>query len=237
MGVAGRWMMGIGGALMIGAAVVKAVQMWKYYDRDMDPIPVMIVDESDIITYVTDDDGNPVLDENGDQKKNIDFKDYEFYQAVKCNRPDVGEIGDWQDGVEEYKDHGCYDVADLNADMGQEWLALYIVKSENKGYPILADTLKVQYGSKDMPKGCTKGLHLFTYTNVLDLGDTAWAFNNKKGGVYFFWNEDTEGLKSKAASAFSGGYLAIAAATGLAVGILGATLVLYPRRKEEEKAG
>ncbi len=57
-------------------------------------------------------------------------------------------MGDWNDGVAEYKNHGCYDVADLNCDMGQEWVALYTVKSRNKGNPVLADSLTVQYGKK-----------------------------------------------------------------------------------------
>ena len=234
MGTAGRWMMGIGGALMIGAAIVKGVQMYQYYQRTFTPIPTMIVDESDIVTYLTDDNGKPLLDEKGDQKKNIDFKDYEYYQAVSCNRPEVGEIGDWQDGVKEYQDHGCYNVADLNADMGQEWLALYATKSENKGYPILADSLTLQYGSGEMPAGCSQALHLFTYTNAQDLGDTAWAFNNDKKGVYFFWNSDENAYPASAASAFSTGHMAMGIAIGLAVGILGATLALYPKRKREE---
>ena len=117
MGYAGRIFLGVGGALLVGAAIVKAVQMYKYYQRDMTPIPRMIVDESDIVTYLTDDNGKPILDGNGEQKKNIDFKTYEYYSAVKCNRPEVGEIGDWQDGVSDYKDpeHYCFDIADLNA--------------------------------------------------------------------------------------------------------------------------
>ena len=235
MGVAGRWMLGIGGALMIGAAIVRGIQLWKYYDRDMKPIPLMIVDESDIVTYLTDDDGKPILDENGDQKKNIEFNDYEYYQAVKCNRPQVGELDDWNDGVKEYKDHGCFDIADLNADYGQEWVALYTVKSKNKGYPILADSLTVQYGSSSMPKNCRKPLHLFTYSNPVDLGDTAWAYNNKKEGVYLFWDEDTAAFPADTASAFSRGYIAMACAASLAIGILGTTLALYPKRKKERE--
>ena len=236
MGTAGRWMLGIGGAILVGAAIVKAVQMYKYYQRDMTPIPRMIVDESDIVTYLTDDNGKPLLDEKGNQKKTIDFKTYEYYSAVKCNRPEVGEIGDWQDGVSDYKDpkHYCYDIADLNADMGQEWIALYTVKSQDKGDPILADSLTLQYGSNKTPDGCTKGLHLFTYTNAVDLGDTAWAFNNDKKGVYFFWDEDTNAFATDAASAFSGGHLALAGFGGLILGIAGATLVLNKKRKEDE---
>ena len=201
----------------------------------MKPIPLMIVDEADVVTYVTDDKGSPVLDENGNQKKNIDFDTYEFYNAVKCNRPEVGEIGDWQDGVKEYADHGCADVADLNADMGQEWIALYTVRSENKGNPILADSLKLQYGDSKVPEGCTKALHLFTYTNAVDLGDTAWAFNNDKKGVYFFWDEDTKAYPAaETASTFGGGSLALAGLGGLILGIAGSSAVLIPKRRKEK---
>ena len=233
---AGRWMMGIGGAILIGAAVVKGIQMWKYYQRTMKPIPRMIVDESDIVTYLTDDSGKPLLDEKGNQKKNIDFNTYEYYTAVKCNRPDVGEIGDWQDGVSDYKDpeHYCFDIADLNADMGQEWLALYTVKSSNKGDPLLADSLTLQYGKKDMPEGCTKGLHLFTYTNTLDLGDTAWAFNNDKKGVYFFWDVDENAFAADTASTFGTGQMALAGIGGLILGIAAATLMFSKKRKKDE---
>ena len=233
---AGRWMMGIGGAILIGAAVVKGIQMWKYYQRTMKPIPRMIVDESDIVTYLTDDSGKPLLDDKGNQKKNIDFNTYEYYTAVKCNRPDVGEIGDWQDGVSDYKDpeHYCFDIADLNADMGQEWLALYTVKSSNKGDPLLADSLTLQYGKKDMPEGCTKGLHLFTYTNTLDLGDTAWAFNNDKKGVYFFWDVDENAFAADTASTFGTGQMALAGIGGLILGIAAATLISGKKRKKDE---
>ena len=191
MGYAGRIFLGVGGALLVGAAIVKAVQMYKYYQRDMTPIPRMIVDESDIVTYLTDDNGKPILDGNGEQKKNIDFKTYEYYSAVKCNRPEVGEIGDWQDGVSDYKDpeHYCFDIADLNADMGQEWIALYTVKSQ---------------------------------------------FNNDKKGVYLFWDADTNAFAADAASAFSGGQLALAGIGGLILGIAGATLVLNKKRRKDE---
>ena len=235
MGIAGRWMMGIGGALLIGAAIVSGIRLWKYYDRDMKPIPRMIVDESDIVTYLKDENGQPLLDEKGNQKKNIDFNTYEFYEAVKCNRPDVGEIGDWNDGVSDYKnkDHYCYDIADLNADMGQEWVALYTVKSRNKGNPVLADSLTLQYGKKDKPEGCTQALHLFTFTNAVDLGDTAWAYNNDKKGVYFFWDADENAFAEETASTFGTGQMAMAGIGGLLLGIAGAAFVFNRKRREE----
>ena len=70
----------------------------------------------------------------------------------------------------------------------------------------------------------------------MDLGDTAYSFNNKKNGVYLFWDEDTEAYnKPNTASAFTGGQLALTGAGGLAVGILGATAALYPKRKKREQ--
>ena len=239
MGTAGRWMMGIGGAILLAAAIVKGVQLYMYYDRDMIPIPRMIVDESDVVTYLTDDNGKPLLDENGNQKKNIDFKTYEYYTAVQCNRPDVGEIGDWNDGVSDYKnpEHYCFDIADLNADMGQEWIALYTVKSQDKGDPILADTLTLKYGkNKDLPERCTRGLHLFTYSNAVDLGDTAWAYNNGRKGVRLYWGEDEGAFAATTASAFGAGQMALAGIGGLILGIAGATLVLKKKRRKEDEA-
>ncbi len=234
MTTAGRWIMGIGGALMIAAAVLKVVQLYKYYHRDFTPIPRMIVDKSDIVTYVKDENGNNVLDENGMPKKNIDFNQYEYYDAVRCNRQQIGKISDWQDGVDEYDEHGCGDIADLNVDQGREWLALYTVKSKNKGNPILADSLTLQYGAQNKPAASKIGLHFFTYEYPMDLADKAYAFEAEKGAIYFSWNSDANAYAaaSGTASTFSVGYMALAAVAGLLVGILGTTLVLRPRRKK-----
>lgn len=234
LGYAGRAVLAIGGIILLGAAFLKGYQMYKYYQRTFTKIPLMIVDESDIVTYLTDEDGKPLLDEKGNQKKSIDFKDYQYYEVVSCNRQEVGNIGDWQDGVGDYDDWGCGDAADLNADMGQEWLALYTVKSPDKGDPILADSLTLQYGSDEQPEGTTKCLHFFEYTYPIDLGDTAYSYNNKKGGVYFFWDEDAEAENNGVtASAFSAGHMAMVGAVGLVIGILAATFVLLPQRKKE----
>jgi len=87
-----------------------------------------------------------------------------------------------------------------------------------------------------MPKECTKGQHLFTYTNTLDLGDTAWAFNNDKKGVYFFWDEDTSAYASgDTASTFSGGILALAGLGGLIAGVAGSSAIFAGRRRKEKE--
>jgi len=222
----GAVFMGIGGALMIGAAFVKGYQLYRYYQRDFTQIPLMIVDEADIVSYVKDENGNDV--------KQITFDQYAYYSAARCNRQEVGQISDWQSGVESYPVWGCGDVADLNGDFGQEWLALYTVRNTAKGNPILADSLTLQYGSKEMPKGCTRKLHFFTMTNAVDLGDMAYSYNNKKDGVYFFWDSDAAAAADATASAFSVGQMALAGAGGLVLGLLIATLVFLTKRKKKE---
>ena len=49
----------IGGAIMILAAAVKGVQLYKQYHRDFTPIPRMIVDEKDIVDIVNHTMGKP----------------------------------------------------------------------------------------------------------------------------------------------------------------------------------
>ncbi len=222
----GRTITCIGGAILLAAAFAKGYQLYRYYQKDFTQIPRMIVDESDIVTYTTD--------ENGKEIKNIEFDQYVYYRAVKCNRQEYGDHGDWQDGVDMYEEWGCGDIADINADFGQEWLALYTVTSPKKGDPILADSLTVQFGSSKMPSGCTQNLHFFTKTFAIDLADMAYCFNDNEGSIYFFWDSDETAYASAAASSFSAGQMAIAVVIGLAAGIIGTTILLMPRRKKQE---
>ncbi len=229
MSVTGRWMMGIGGAIMILTAVAKIVEITAFYDREFTIIPTMIVDEADIVNYSTD--------ENGKQVKEITFDQFAYYEVVKCNRQEIGLHKNAQDGVDEYDDWGCGDAADLNADVGKQWLALYVNRSSAKGNPILADSITVQYGSSGTPKGCTGNLHMFTFTNPVDVGDAAYCFRNDKNGTYLFWDSDKEAYSAstETASAINYGYLALAAIGGLALGIVGTTCVIIPKRKKENK--
>ena len=82
-----------------------------------------------------------------------------------------------------------------------------------------------------MPTGCRVPLHFFTYTYAADLGDEAYAYNNKQNGVYFFWDFDANAFT---ATAFTGGQLALAGVGGLVVGILGATVVTMMTRKRKD---
>jgi hypothetical protein len=224
MSALGRSLMAIGGLLMIGAAAMTAYQLYVYYNRTFTPIPLYIVDEADIVSYTTDRSGNSV--------KRINFNQFVYYEVVKCNRQDIGINKDAQDGVKQYQEWGCGDAADLNCDIGKQWLALYTVKNTAKGDPILADSLTYQTGSDAMPNGCTAPLHFFTYSYAVDLGDEAYAYDNDMDGVYLFWDSDEKAFA--AASSFTTGQLALAGVGGLAVGILGATAGMMLARKKKE---
>ena len=227
LGTTGKWLMGIGGALMIVAAVIKAIQMYEFYNRTFTQIPTMIVDEADIVSYTPG--------ENGQSIKNINFDQFDYYEVVKCNRQEVGSHKSAQKGVSRYVEWGCGDAADLNADIGKQWLALYVNRSPEKGNPILADSLTVQYKETKTPENCNGYLHMFGVKDTpVKLDNMDYCYRADKGGIYLFWNSDAAAYTS---SAFSqGGVIAISAAGGLMAGILGATAVLLPKKKKREAA-
>ena len=227
LGTTGKWLMGIGGALMIVAAVIKAIQMYEFYNRTFTQIPTMIVDEADIVSYTPG--------ENGQSIKNINFDQFDYYEVVKCNRQEVGLHKSAQKGVSRYVEWGCGDAADLNADIGKQWLALYVNRSPEKGNPILADSLTVQYKETKTPENCNGYLHMFGVKDTpVKLDNMDYCYRADKGGIYLFWNSDAAAYTS---SAFSqGGVIAISAAGGLMAGILGATAVLLPKKKKREAA-
>ena len=217
---------------MITFAVIAFMEWQKQiYGVEFTKIPLMIVDEADIVTYVTDENGDPVYDEKGEQKRNIEFNQFVYYDVVKCNRPDFNNSEANVAVYRDYKNWGCMDAADLNADLGRQWLCLYTTKDPGKGDPILADSLTYQTGSDAMPAGCSQGLHFFTYTYAMDIADMAYAYNNDVNGMYFFWDTDENAFT---ASAFTGSQLALAGIGGLAVGILGATAVMLLTKKKKD---
>ena len=241
LGTAGKWMMGIGGALMIAFAILKGVQMYQYYHVEFSRIPIMIVDESDIKTTVKGDDGKDVTLTNFDQ--------FVYYDVVKCNRQEIGLSPSAQKNVDKYKEWNCGDAADINGDVGQEWVAMYVNRSPKKGNPILADSLVLKLGKDSEKKPADRNgyLHFFTIDDPFRMDDDNYSYSvyeDKDGysGMYLYWNGDVNAFAdgaSATASAFNGGTLALAGIGGLALGILGTTLVMLPRlrkRKEEEAA-
>ena len=245
LSTAARWLMGIGGALMIIAAILKGVQIYEYYHRTFTQIPNMIVDEADIVSYTKNDEGKEV--------KIITFDQFAYYDVVKCNRQVIGIHTNAQDGVKDYKEWGCGDAADINADVGKQWLALYVNRSEAKGSPILADTLLLRTGKEEiekakaagkstdkveleaakMPEGYNGCLHMFMEENPVMIDNEAYSYRSDNEGMYLYWKGDTAAFT---ASTFStGGTIAVSAIGGLIVGIAGATAVLLPKKKKEQE--
>ena len=237
MNTAGKWLMGIGGALMIAFAILKGVQMYMYYHTEFSRIPVMIVDQADIETHITDENGNDVTLTNFDQ--------FMYYDVVKCNRQEVGISPSAQKNVDKYKEWNCGDAADINGDVGQEWLAMYVNRSPKKGSPILADSLVLKLGkdSEKKPADCNGYLHLFTLDEPFKLDNDNYSYREYEDedgnpGMYLYWKGDENALADSAsttASAFNGGYLALAAIGGLALGILGTAFVMSKSRKKKEE--
>ena len=228
----GKFLMGIGGALMIMAAILKGVQLHYYYNRTFSAIPVMIVDEADIVTITTDDAGKQI--------RNINFDQFAYYEVVKCNRQIIGVNGSAQGGVSDYKEWGCGDAADINADVGKQWLALYVNRSAAKGDPIIADSLKLEKGTAAHPEGYTKWLHMFGAPNALKIDDEQYCYRSDNNGMYLYWQGDENAFAKEeagaTASAFNAGYLALSGIGGLALGIAGTALFTGRKKKEEEEA-
>ena len=223
LGTSGRWMMGIGGAFMLIAAALKGAELYQFYHRDFSAIPTMMVDEADIVSHDTDEEGNQV--------ELIDFDQFAYYEVVKCNRQEIGIHTNAQNGVADYKEWGCGDAADINADVGKQWVALYVNRSSGKGNPILADSLKLQKGSDKTPSDCNGWLHMFNYKNPVKIDDIAYCYREDNKGMYLFWKSDESAYT---ASTFSQGYLALTGIGGLALGIFGTSLVMTAKRKKQK---
>ena len=91
--------------------------MQAFYNVEFTPIPHYMVDEKDIIGY--NKKGEKIMLKNQSA----------YYKAVGCNRSESDEM---------YKTLGV--CADMNGDVGSQWLALYSVKKDLMA-PILASSL------------------------------------------------------------------------------------------------
>ena len=199
--------------LAVISIFMTAVDLYRYYNITYTPIPKYIVDEADITTR--DADGNQIVVRN----------DAAYYTVAKTNRPKTHE---------QYE--ALQDYADLNGDVGREWLALYSVKQPGCE-PILADSFKVVAGSASIPEGYEKGVHAFGSTSAANLTDSRYTYNDDLNGVYVYYKTDASAASADTASVFSGSTLALVGAggavAGAAIGVLAAALI---KKKKPEEA-
>ncbi len=185
-----------------------------YYKVEYSPIPKYIVEETAITETV---DGVTTVKRN----------DSAYYQVAKCNRK-PGD--DFYDVLQNY--------ADLNGDVGKEWLALYYVKQEGHA-PIKADSLKVVTGPSVIPSGYTElGIHNFETTNAYNLTSKYYCYNDPNQGTYVYFQVDESVLAkaSLAGSNFSTGSAVLFSGIGAVVGagIAIAIMLIISKRKENK---
>ena len=203
------------GVAMIILAGVTTVLTWRemqaYYDVDFTAIPRYMVDEKDITAY------------NKKGEKIVTKNQPAYYKAVECSRTGNDE----KFGI-------LGTAADMNGDVGKQWLALYAVRNELMD-PILASSLKAVVGSTDLPAGYETGIHMFGSDAAFNLNSSLYDWNNDAPATYVYFQTDAGASASTTGTNFSGGMLALAGGAGLAVGAAATFLFLKLRKKSGKK--
>ena len=204
---------GFGVAMIILAGITTYLtwqEMKAYYKVDFTAIPRYMVDEKDIIDY--NKKGEKIMLKNQSA----------YYKAVECNRTDADAM------------YGVLGTcADMNGDVGKQWLALYTVKKDLME-PILASSLKAVVGSAEMPAGYSTGIHMFGTEAAFNLNSSLYDWANDAPSVYVYFKTDATAVKTAGAN-FTGGTLALAGGAGIAVGAVLAVLVTKIKRKSDKK--
>ena len=192
-------------SLAVIAVVVFAVGIYldqkaaeEFYKTKFTPIPHYMVDAKAITVF--NEAGEKVVIKNQGA----------YYKAVECNRKEKDA---------KYKEIGT--LADLNGDVGSQWLALYAAKNDAES-PILADSLKVVVGSTEVPAGYETGIHMFGERAAFNLNNKLYCWNQKAKSIMVYFKADTSAASTAgtAGSTFTGGQLVLAGGAGLALGAL-----------------
>ena len=121
--------------------------------------------------------------------------------------------------------------------MGQQWVALYACRDNKVEQPILADSLKAVTGSSEIPAGYETGIHMFGSDSAFNLNNRMYDWNQSAKSIYVYFQVDKTAPvqeASTAGSAFSGGWIALAAVAGMGLGALvtGVSMKTVRRKKE-----
>ena len=204
--------LGFGVAMVVIAAITTYLtwrEMQAYYDVDFTPIPNYMVDEKDITGY------------NKKGEKIVLKNQSAYYKAVECNRSSSAEF------------YGVLGTnADMNGDVGQQWLALYAVKNEIME-PILASSLKVVVNSTQAPAGYETGIHMFGADVAFNLNSSLYDWANDALSVYIYFKTD-DNAASTTGTNFSGGTLALTGGAGVALGAVVTALAMNTAKKKKE---
>ena len=208
----------IAAAILAGYSIYTTIsEMMEYYKVDFSPIPKYIVDEADITAK--NEIGETIMIQNQTA----------YYKVVSCNRKQGSS------DVEKKNFEILKDRNDLNGDVGKQWLSLYSVKYEN-GAPILADSLKVQWGTKS-PDDYTTGIHRFGEKAAFNLTSLYYCYNDPNKGTFVYYKNDNAFVKdlTAAGSTFSGGSIALGAVIGLIAGGALTAIIMTAAGKKKKR--
>ena len=214
-----KWLgVGFGAAMIILTAIsvyLSYRDLVNHYKVEFTPIPRYMVDEKDITAF------------NRNGEKIVIKNQAAYYKAALCNRKSSDEY---------YNIVG--DVADLNGDVGKQWLAIYYAKNEAE-MPVLANSLKVVTGSTQIPVNYSNGVHMFGVGAAENINNTLYIWNSTAKSIYLYYLLDTKSA-GLTGSGFSAGTVALSGGAGLAAGALVSGLIVKAsekkkRRKEEIK--
>ena len=203
---------GFGIAMIVFAGITTWLtweDMKAYYNVAFSPIPKYMVDEKDITTY------------NKKGEKVVNKNQSAYYKAVECNRTESDEM---------FKALGT--CADMNGDVGRQWLALYAVKNEVMD-PILASSLKVVVDNAQIPAGYTTGIHMFGSDAAFNLNSSLYDWNDSAPSVYVYFKTDDSTASTTGAN-FTAGSLALAGGAGLVLGAAITAIASATIKKKEE---
>lgn len=205
--------------LAVVSAVLTIIDLLSDESVEQLPIPMYLVDQ-----YTNGDGGTYQLN----------------YKAVECNRMEYfGENYKKQKG-------SC---ADLLADEGEQWLALYASKNSQAGRPILAKF--VVKDANEVPRDCSGCIHLFGEQGALDLASDAFMHYSSGSVVwqavvtgtyhaFVFYQESImrktydESAGNMTATTMSSGTMAIFGFGGVALGaVLGAVVTNAVKKKKK----
>ena len=182
-------------------------EMKDFYKVAFTPMPRYIVEEKDLIGY------------NKKGEKVILKNQSAYYKLAECNRAASDEF---------YSVLGT--GADMNGDVGRQWLALYAVKKELME-PILASSLKVVSDGTQLPAGYETGVHMFGSDAAFNLNSSLYDWNNDAPGIYIIFQTEETSANS-AGTLFTVGTMALSGGAGLALGSVVTALVMKKKKKD-----
>ncbi len=211
--ICGYLTIGFSVAMVIFSAITTYLayrDLVNYYDVDFTPIPHYMVDEKDITAY--NEKGEKIVLKNQSA----------YYKAVECNRTESDEMFDVLGAC-----------ADMNGDVGKQWLALYAVKNEAMA-PIIADSFAVRINDNNIPADYQTGIHMFGSMTAFDLNNGLYVWNKNAPSIMVYFKTDNAAAVSVSGSSFTTGNLALVGIAGLGLGAAVTALVatVIGRRKK-----